>query len=160
MMGGMDGVEFGAAYINSWLAAWQGNLVYAQDPEQGEARRIWARVGFTALDGAERAGYRTRDANASRFNLRALLIADLGPGDDPLWDPDRLAADVLAALPLTLEQAADWAVDWRTRPREEILALRTCKNLLAPTKMITGQLAEGPVSARIERWLRLWPRLP
>ncbi|TDE60301.1 hypothetical protein E1295_00170 [Nonomuraea mesophila] len=92
----MEGVEFGSDYVNSWLAAWQHNLVYAQDRGQGEARRIWARVALSALDGAERAGYLTRNANVSRFNLRALLIADLGPADDPLWDPDGLASEVLA----------------------------------------------------------------
>ncbi|WP_431933855.1 hypothetical protein [Nonomuraea jabiensis] len=156
----MEGVEFGTDYINSWLTAWQRNLLYAQDPGQGEARRIWARVAFSALDGAERAGYLTRNANVSRFNLRALLIADLGPGEDPLWDPDRLASDVLAVLPLNLEQAVDWAVDWRTRPGDEILALRTCKNLLAPMKLIIDQLAEGPARAEIYRWLNLWPQLP
>ncbi|MCA2187500.1 hypothetical protein [Nonomuraea cavernae] len=87
-------------------------------------------------------------------------VADLGPGGDPLWDPDRLASDVLAALPLSWEQAADWAVDRRTRPREEILAMRTCKNLLAPMRLIADQLAAGPVRARIESWLDLWPQLP
>lgn len=159
-MSGMEGTEFSAACINSWLAAWQHNLVYAQDPGQGETRRIWARVAFAALDGAEQAGYPTRNANASRFNLRALLIADLGPGEDPLWDPDRLASDALAALPLSLEQAAEWAVDWQTRRRDEILALRTCKTLLAPLKLITDQLTERLVRARIDRWLDLWPQLP
>ncbi|MEO3832144.1 hypothetical protein ABGB13_08695 [Nonomuraea sp. B10E8] len=44
----MESSEFGADNINSWLAAWQHNLLYAQDPGQGEARRIWARVAFAA----------------------------------------------------------------------------------------------------------------
>lgn len=156
----MESPEFSADYINSWLAAWQHNLLYAQDPDQGETRRIWARVAFTALDGAEQAGYLTRHADVSRFNLRALLIADLGPGDDPLWDPDRLASDVLEALPLSRKQAADWAVGWQRRSRDEILALRTCKVLLAPMKLITDRLTEGPARVRIDRWLDLWRRLP
>ncbi|MGW0595426.1 hypothetical protein [Streptosporangium sp. NPDC002607] len=103
----MEGSEFGAACSNSWLSAWQLNLACAQDCGEGETRRIWARVAFAALDGAEQADYPTWNANMSRFNLRALLITDLGPGDDPLWDPDQLALDVLKALPLSLEQAAD-----------------------------------------------------
>ncbi|GGP09944.1 hypothetical protein GCM10012278_47620 [Nonomuraea glycinis] len=156
----MEGAGYGADCVSSWLAVWQCNLSYAQDPGQGEARRIWARVAFAAIDGAERAGYPTWQADASRFNLRALLIADLGPDDDPLWDPDRLASDVLAVLPLSLEQAAEWAADWRTRSRDEILALRTCKNSLSPMKVVADQMAEGPVRARIDRWLKLWPELP
>lgn len=160
MMIGMESSEFGADCINSWLAAWQHNLLYAQDSDQGETRRIWARVAFAALDGAEQAGYSTRYADASRFRLRALLIVDLGPGDDPLWDPDRLASDVLEALPLSRKQAADWAVDWQRRSRDEILALRTCKILLAPMKVITDRVAEEPLRTRIDRWLDLWPQLP
>ncbi|MEU8379374.1 hypothetical protein [Streptosporangium sp. NPDC048865] len=156
----MKGSEFAADCVNSWLAAWQHNLIYAQDSGQGETRRIWARVAFAALDGAEQAGLSAWDANMSRFNLRALLITDFDPGDDPLWDPDRLALDVLEALPLSLEQAADWAEDWRVRPRDEILALRICKNLLASMELIADRLAEGPVKTQIDRWIDLRPRLP
>lgn len=156
----MRGSEFTADYVNSWLAAWQHNLICAQDSGRGETRRIWAKVAFAALDGAEQAGFPAWNANMSRFNLRALLITALGPGDDRLWDPDRLALDVLEALPLSLEQAADWAEDWRARPRDEILALRICKNLLAPMELITDRLTEGPVRTRIDRWMDLRPRLP
>ncbi|GLW09636.1 hypothetical protein Misp01_47650 [Microtetraspora sp. NBRC 13810] len=162
-MAGMEdggGIEFATDSINSWLGAWQLNLNCAQDRDRGEVRRIWARVAFAALDGAERAGYPARDANASRFNLRASLIADLGRGDDPLWDPDQLAVDVLDALPLTLDQASEWVADWRARPRDEIFALRVCKTLLNPMRSISDLLAEGPVRTRIERWLDLRPRLP
>ncbi|MEU4698153.1 hypothetical protein [Nonomuraea dietziae] len=156
----MEGTEFVTACINSWLGAWQLNLAYAQDRGQGEVRRIWARVAFAALDGAEQAGYPVWHANASRFHLRALLIADLGPGDDPLWDPDQLASDVLEALPLTLEQAGAWAADWQERCRDEILTLRICKNLLNPMDSITDQLTDGPMRTQIDRWLDLRPHLP
>lgn len=159
-MEGTDGAAIAADRINEWLGAWQLNQLYAQDRDRGEARRIWARVAFAALDGAERAGYPTRDANIGRFHLRALLIADLTPDDDPLWSPDRLASDVLQALPLDLEQARDWVTDWRTRPRHEILALRTCKSLLNPMESIVDRLAEGPVRTQIDRWLDLRPHLP
>ncbi|WP_440104133.1 hypothetical protein [Streptosporangium sp. H16] len=159
-MEGTDGAEDSVDRINEWLGAWQLNQSYAQDRDRGEARRIWARVAFAALDGAEQAGCPTKNADAGRFHLRALLITDLGPGDDPLWDPDRLALDVLEALPLSLEQAADWAEDWRARPRGEILALRICKNLLAAMELITDRLEEGPMKTQIDRWMDLRPRLP
>lgn len=155
-----DGAGVTADHINEWLGAWQLNQLYAQDRNRGEARRIWARVAFAALDGAEQAGYPARNADADRFNLRALLIADLAPDDDPLWSPDRLASDVLEALPLGLEQARVWVIDWRMRPRHEILALRTCKNLLGPMELITDRLATGPVRTQIDRWLNLRPHLP
>lgn len=130
-MDGIESTEFHAACINSWLSAWQLNLARSQDHGGGGRWRIWAKVAFAALDGAEQAGLPAWNANMSRFNLRALLITALGPGDDPLWDPGRLASDVLEALPLSLEQAAGWAEDWQSHSRDEILALRICKNLLA-----------------------------
>jgi hypothetical protein len=40
------------------------------------------------------------------------------------------------------------------------LALRICKTSLAPVKVVADQMAEGPVRARIDRWLKLWPELP
>ncbi|MEU4541491.1 hypothetical protein AB0G15_42345 [Streptosporangium sp. NPDC023825] len=157
---GITGEEVTADRVNEWLSAWQLNQGYAQDHNRGEARRIWARVAFAALDGAEQAGYPTKSANASRFNLRASLIADLVPDDDLLWSPDRLASNVLEALPLGLEQARDWAIDWRTRPRHEILALRTCKSFLGPMELIVDRLAAGPVRTQIDRWLDLRTHLP
>src|SRR5690349_9784243 len=87
-----NGAGVTADRINEWLSAWQLNQSYAQDRDRGEARRIWARVAFVALDGAEQVGYPTSSANVGRFSLRAMLIADLAPDDDPLWSPDRLAS--------------------------------------------------------------------
>ncbi|MEU0481508.1 hypothetical protein ABZ260_20255 [Streptosporangium sp. NPDC006013] len=159
-MEGTDGAGDSVDRINEWLGAWQLNQSYAQDRDRGEARRIWARVAFAALDGAEQAGYPTKNADAGRFHLRALLIVDLTPDDDPLWSPDQLASDVLEALPLGLEQARAWVTDWRMRPRHEIAALRTCKNLLGPMEPIADRLAAGPVRAQINRWLDLRAHLP
>jgi hypothetical protein len=51
-------------------------------------------------------------------------------------------------------------VDWRTRPHDEIMTLRVCKNVLAPMKVIGDRLMEGAVAAQIDHWLKLWPRLP
>ncbi|MEV8639281.1 hypothetical protein AB0395_47265 [Streptosporangium sp. NPDC051023] len=48
----------------------------------------------------------------------------------------------------------------RAHPRDEILALRICKNLLAPMKLITDRLAEGPMRTQIDRWMDLRPQLP
>lgn len=152
--------EFTEDRVNQWLSVYQANLLYAQERDRGEERRIWARVAFAALDGLERAGRPIQDVNTRRLSLRALLIADLGPNGDPLWSADRLAADVLETLPLSLEQAREWATDWTTRPRHEIHALRTCKNLIKPIELVADRLTTGPVRTQIERWMDLRKRLP
>ncbi|MFC7645511.1 hypothetical protein ACFQX6_36525 [Streptosporangium lutulentum] len=95
-----------------------------------------------------------------RFNLRGLLIEELPPDGDPLWDPDALGADVLAALPLSLQRAQAWSTDWTTRPRIEILALRTCKNLLGSMRTIADRVTAEPLRTQVDQWLELWPRLP
>ncbi|MEV4376954.1 hypothetical protein [Streptosporangium sp. NPDC049644] len=136
-MGG-GGAEFTEDRVNQWLGVYQANLLYAQERGRGEDRRIWARVAFAALDGLERAGCPARDVNTRRFNLRALLITDPGPNGDPLWSPEQLAVDVLRNLPLSLEQAREWAADWTARPRHEMQALRTCKSLIKPMELVAG----------------------
>ncbi|MER5319372.1 hypothetical protein [Streptosporangium roseum] len=159
-MGSGSGAEFAEDRVNQWLSVYQANLLYAQERDRGEERRIWARVAFAALDRLERAGCPTQDVSMRRFNLRALLIADLGPNGDPLWSPDRLAMDVLETLPLSLERAREWATDWTARPRHEMHALRTCKNLIKPMELVADRLTTGPVRTQIERWMDLGTHLP
>ncbi|GAB1822876.1 hypothetical protein [Herbidospora sp. RD11066] len=152
--------ESGSANVGDWIAAYQLNQIQAQHPERGEGRRVFAHMAFFALDGAEKAGYPKRHADAVRFHLRGLLINELPPDGDPLWDPDALGADVLAALPLSLQQAQTWTADWTARPRIEILALRTCKNLLEPMRTIADRVTAEPLRTQLDQWLELQPRLP
>lgn len=146
--------------INHWIEAYQLNQHYAQLPEQGEARGVFARMVFFALDRAEEAGYPTEAADAVRFNLRALLIKDLPPDADPLWNPDLLGSEVLAALPLDHAEAESWLADWPTRSATDILALRRCKNLIGSVRPVADMITERDVALRLAAWLSLWPRLP
>ncbi|MEU4836509.1 hypothetical protein [Streptosporangium sp. NPDC023615] len=153
-------MEFAEDRVNQWLSVYQVNLLYAQERDRGEERRVWGRVAFAALDGLEQAGCPTQDVNTRRFSLRALLIADLGPNGDPLWSADWLAADVPETLPLSLEQAREWATDWTVRLRHEMHALRTCKNLIKPMELVADRLTTGPVRTQIGRWMDLGKCLP
>ncbi|WP_433351503.1 hypothetical protein ACQP25_00360 [Microtetraspora malaysiensis] len=146
--------------INHWLAVWELNSFYARQPEQGEGQRMWAETAMYALARAEAAGLDAIIANASRFHLRACLIDNLGPTCSPLLNPDALAMDILAALPLQLEDAAEWATNWQQRPHVEILTLRQCKNLLAPAQAIRGYLATTPTARALDQWLALCEQLP
>ncbi|MFF4773352.1 hypothetical protein [Microtetraspora fusca] len=146
--------------INHWLAVWELNSFYARQPEQGEGQRMWAETAMYALGRAEAAGLDAITANVSRFHLRAGLIDDLGPTGSSLWNPDALAADILAALPLRRERAATWAANWQQRPRSEILTLRQCKSLLAPAQSIRGYLSKTPTTTELDEWLGLREQLP
>ncbi|WP_067173624.1 hypothetical protein [Microtetraspora niveoalba] len=153
-------VDDPSTLINYWLSVWELNSFYARQPEQGERQRMWAETAMYALGRAEAAGPDTISADVSRFYLRAGLISDLGPMGSSLWNPDSLAADILAALPLRLEQAAEWAGNWQQRPRKEILALRRCKNLLGPAQRIRDYLSTTPTARELDQWLALREQLP
>ncbi|WP_412742819.1 hypothetical protein [Krasilnikovia sp. MM14-A1004] len=111
---------------------------------------------------AERfAGYDRWSAAADEFNLRSLLIRQLGSvPDDENWDPGALGRDVLAALTLTPAQAAEMAQRWRTLPIEQIRLLRRHKILLTPLAQLADQLPAGPDAERIRTWLSVQPTLP
>lgn len=146
--------------INLWLGVWEVNSFYACQAEQGEGRRAWAETAMYALARAEAAGLDGVTANVSRFNLRAHLIDSLGATRSPLLNPDSLAMDILAALPVELEDAAEWAPDWRQRPHTQIRVLRQCKNLLAPAHIIRSHLSATPTARALDQWLALRARLP
>ncbi|MFF4122098.1 hypothetical protein ACFYYP_01065 [Microbispora rosea] len=146
--------------INHWLAVWELNSSYAQQPEQGDGRRMWAETAMYALSRAEDAGLDAVGANMRRFQLRAWMIENLGPASVSLVDPAALASDILAALPLRLEDAAEWAPGWRQRSHAEILALRQCKNLLAPAQTVRHRLSVGPAVRVLDQWLALREQLP
>jgi hypothetical protein len=153
-------VEDPSALINEWLAVWELNSFYARESSQGEGQRMWAETAMYALARAEAAGLDTTSANVSRFHMRAGLIVDLSPMGSSLCNPDALATDILAALPLGREQATAWAANWQQRPRTGILALRQCKNLLAPAQSIRGYLSKTPTARELDQWLALREQLP
>ncbi|MBD3148410.1 hypothetical protein [Microbispora bryophytorum] len=153
-------VDHPSGSINHWLAVWEVNSSYARRPEHGDGRRMWAETAMYALARAEDAGLDAVTANVQRFRLRAWMINNLGPASVPIVDPDALVADILAALPLRLEDAAEWAPGWRQRSLAEILALRQCKNLLAPAQIVRHRLSVGPPVRVLDRWLALRERLP
>lgn len=121
---------------------------------------MWAATALYALERAEGEGLDRADADASRFHLRAWIIAELGATDDALWNPDALGADILQSLPLGREQAEEWSRDWRQRPVPEILDLRRCKNLLGSASSINTRITDAGVRAEIDQWLTLRPQLP
>ncbi|MEU7695194.1 hypothetical protein FLW53_26845 [Microbispora sp. SCL1-1] len=153
-------VDHPSESVNHWLGVWEVNSLHACRAELGEGRRAWAETAMYALARAEAAGLDAIAANVRRFNLRAYLIDSLGSTRSPLLNPDALAIDILAALPAELENAAEWAADWRQRPHKQLLALRQCKNLLAPAEIIRSHLSETPTARTLDQWLALRAQLP
>ncbi|SFF63417.1 hypothetical protein SAMN05216251_12233 [Actinacidiphila alni] len=128
-------------------------------------RLRWAEVSLTANDllpsGTPWDDARKRGQN---FALRTWIITHLGPGTDPAWNPEALAADTLAALSLmpalTPDRAGALAANWRLLPAEQIGALRRCKNLTAHVDRLIPLLPPGPAKDRLTSWSEVRKRLP
>lgn len=149
--------------VNWWLGTrWIAQLHVYDRTLTAEARREWAEVALSLTDRAERyAGYDRWSASADGFNLRSLVIRDLGsvPGDEN-WDRAALVRSILAAMTLTPARAAQLAVRWQSLPVEQIRLLRRHKNLLAPLVPLVDQLPAGPDAERVHAWLLVLPHLP
>jgi hypothetical protein len=98
--------------------------------------------------------------NSQAFALRAWVIEHLGPGTDPEWDPEVLAADPLAALTVDPKDARTMSTGWRDRPIEQIGELRRRKNLTAHMDRLVDLLQPGPGKDRFVTWLEVRELLP
>ncbi|MFU8850098.1 hypothetical protein ACNAW0_03775 [Micromonospora sp. SL1-18] len=149
--------------INWWLRTrWIAQLHVCDRTLTAEARREWAEVALSLTDRAERfAGYDRWSAAADGFNLRTVLIQELGsvPGDQN-WERAALVRSVLAAVTLTPDQAGELAERWQALPVDQILLLRRHKNLLASLAPLVDQLPAGPDAERVRTWLLVLPNLP
>lgn len=132
-----------------------------QPDESRETRLRWAAL---ALD-ANRRSQSDRPWDLARmrcqdFMLRTWIIEHLGPGSDPAWDPQVLAADTLAALTLGPAQAEALAADWRNLPSERIRELRHHKNLTGHLDRLIGNLEPGGIKECLTIWIKVRKNLP
>lgn len=132
-----------------------------QADQPRETRLRWAALFLDAnkrghSDGPwDQARMRSQD-----FMFRIWIIDHLGPGPDPAWNPEILAADTLAALTLDPAQARALAADWRSLPIEHIGELRRHKNLTAHLDQLIKHLPPGPTRERLTAWLNVRAQLP
>jgi len=149
--------------VNWWLRTrWIAQRHVYDRTLSAEARREWAEVALSLTDHAERfAGYDRWSAAADGFNLRSLLIQELGsvPGDEK-WEPAALVRSVLATVTLTPDQAGELAERWQTLPVEQVQLLRRHKNLLTPLAPLVDQLPAGPDAERVRTWMLVLSNLP
>jgi hypothetical protein len=113
------------------------------------------------LDAAEQAGVLSAlECATRRLNVASVLLTRLpARHDGGLLDPDHIVELLLAALPLSPEAAASIG-DWRTLDREEILRLRTAKNLLKPAIAALRAAQGDALDERVKPWEAVLPRLP
>ncbi|MFI5774542.1 hypothetical protein ACIA74_39890 [Streptomyces sp. NPDC051658] len=95
------------------------------------------------------------------FRLRTLIVDRLGPDrQDPDWDPDLVASDILAVLTLTPAHARELSSHWQTLPTDRIGELRRPKNATAPLQQLFHHLQPGPTCDQAREWLAVRDLLP
>ncbi|MFF2142433.1 hypothetical protein [Kitasatospora sp. NPDC058190] len=132
-----------------------------QDDEPEPARLRWARLSLAANRRTHGDGpWGEAGRRLQEFMLRTWVITRLGPGDEPEWHPEALAADTLVALALHPSEAAALAEGWRDLPVERIGELRRHKNLTAHLATLLPLLPAGPTKTRLLAWNEIRAQLP
>ncbi|MFE9439109.1 hypothetical protein ACFYO2_08895 [Streptomyces sp. NPDC006602] len=151
--------------VNQWIAAAQQFAARLQDDATGLSDERWHAVGqaWTALlAGAERATGPQRNEWLLRdLRLRSWLLGQVGPrAGVALLDPEAVLERALAAMPMPAQEAARSAPHWRELDREQIMALRMIRRLLAPVRPLAPLLADHPRWDEFQEWERLADDLP
>ncbi|MEW2175229.1 hypothetical protein AB0890_02685 [Streptomyces sp. NPDC005406] len=129
------------------------------DPDSAPLR--WAKLSLKAnkrLPG----GTSWNDARKSsqNFALRTWIIQHVGPGTDPDWDPEALAAATLAVLTLAPGRARSLSTGWHGLPAERINELRQHKNMTAHVDQLVHLIPSGPTKDRLSSWIDVRKHLP
>ncbi|MFJ6390180.1 hypothetical protein ACIQJT_21540 [Streptomyces sp. NPDC091972] len=154
--------------VSQWMAAAQQFAARLQDDPSGPAGLTddqWRAVGrawAVLLAGAERATGRQRGEWLLRdLHLRSWLLQHVGPREGvPLLEPAAVLERALASMPMSPSEAARAAPHWREQDREQIMALRMIRRLLAPVRPLAGLLADHPRWGEVQEWERVARELP
>ncbi|MFI9762125.1 hypothetical protein ACIHFB_29835 [Streptomyces sp. NPDC051963] len=150
---------------SQWIAAAQQFAARLQDDPTGLSDERWRAVGqawMALLAGAERATGPQRNEWLLRdLRLRSWLLERVGPrAGVALLDPEAVLERALTAMPLSPREAAWSAPHWRELDREQIMALRMIRRLLAPVRPLAPFLADHPRWDEFQEWERLVGDLP
>ncbi|MEV7076831.1 hypothetical protein [Streptomyces sp. NPDC093990] len=161
--------------VSQWMAAAQqfaarlqinpSGPTWLTDEQWREIEVAWAALLAAAewSVGGQRNEWLLRD-----LWLRSWLLDRMGPREGvALLDPETVLERALGAMPMNVEEAVRLDSWWRElKPeevlanREQILALRMIRRLLATVRPLAGLLAEHPRWSEVEEWVRAAERLP
>jgi len=128
----------------------------------GESRKKWAKLALRVNARADRdRPFAQARIAAQSAQLRTLIIDQLGPDrDDRDWDPDIVAADILADLTVQPARARELSGTWRDMPLDQMASLRGIKNVTAPLARLLPHLQPGTNCDLIREWIAVRNLLP
>ncbi|MDX3457210.1 hypothetical protein PV396_35535 [Streptomyces sp. ME02-8801-2C] len=93
--------------------------------------------------------------------LRSWLLEKMGPREHgQLFDPGLVIERALDAMPMSPEQAAELASQWRELERSHMFSLRMIRRLLNPVRHLAPLLVDHLRWSEFETWERLAGDLP
>jgi hypothetical protein len=162
---GIDAVD---GDVSQWMAAAQQFTARLQaDPDgpTGLTEERWRAIGqawASLLAAAERSvGEQGNEWLLRDLWLRSWLLDHVGPrAGVALLDPGPVLERALAAMPMSPREAAGAAPRWRELDRDQIMALRMIRRLLAPVRSLAPLLEDHPRWSEFEEWEELAGELP
>jgi hypothetical protein len=131
-------------------------VFHAQDDRlEPEDRKRWAKLSLqiNARMHGDGPWEQTRMVTQN-FRLRTLIIDRLGPDpQDPDWNPDLVASEILAAITLTSAQVRELSERWKTRSMDQIGELRRLKSTVAPLQQLLRHIQSRQLYDQAQEWL-------
>ncbi len=154
--------------VSQWMAAAQqfaarlqadpGGPTWLTEGQWHEIGQAWEAL----LAGAERAtGPQGNEWLLRDLWLRSWLLEHVGPrAGVALLDPGPVLERALEAMPMSPREAAEAAPRRRELDREQMLALRMIRRLIAPVRPLAPLLRDHPRRPEFEEWEGLAGELP
>jgi hypothetical protein len=96
-----------------------------------------------------------------RLNLSAALLQQVLPNSDAtILNPTRMFDLFTEALPVSVEEARNLSLDWRTLDISVVRHLRLAKNLVSPILAVRRVLSDAGIIGDLDAWEEVFPLLP
>lgn len=96
-----------------------------------------------------------------RLNLSVALLEQVPSNlEVEILNPSHLIGLLFQELPMSVEEARDLSVDWRTLDIVQIRRLRAAKNLVSPALRLAMIMSGEELDGRLKAWEEVLPSLP
>jgi hypothetical protein len=152
------GIDQGRSH---WWERFIAQALQAMYLSESEAKRQrYARLAFVATEESVGQGATSPEAGAIRVANIAGFYFARGGENQALFDADRLVAQCLSLIGMSIGDARTLSNDWQSLPVADIRRLREAKNLVAACEPLAIRLGDRTLSQRLAEWLELRNDLP
>ena len=146
-----------------WRRAVSHATAVATDHQKSRVvRRRWVGLAVLCIESAHDVGVLGDDEAVIRMANLAVTLQPYGQPEefDPVLEVGRVVRRCLDEIPISIQEAEQHLLDWRTLPVESIYLLRRAKNIVASFAPLVDRLTDSPLKNLSSEWRVLLPRLP